>query len=473
MVEGVINCPLYDLPSTTGEVFCYRGLFLLFLFKIFMKNLSREGHLLKIAVVGLRDSLEQAKLVIDEVKVDMIPVIYHDHNEVVPLIEKTIGQVDGYLFTGKVPYLIAQEKIEFNVPVKYVEHDNTTLYRILFHVRYHQNLNMSRFSIDLFNLEEVKEIFDELRLPFKDIYVQPFDPQKLDETTRFHIELYEQGKIDYCITPLLNTFQQLQRKRIPVFRIVPSKFAVRKALELLMLEIENLQTEEAQISVGIFNVDNFKHVTNEYPEFELQLMKLKLYELILSYGQETNSSVVFTGGDEFFIYSTRGEISKGITGKSLTELYEKIRNQIPFTVSCGIGEGDNAVEATNNARIALRYAKQNGGNSVYLRQKSGMLHGPLPLERYPNLFLVNDEHSKKISEELGMSISTISKIKSIQKKYLNKALSSNEFANAYGCSLRSARRILATLEKHGYATIEKKDQIFEKGRKRRYYRLKL
>ena len=228
---------------------------------LFIEIIIREESHLKIAVVGLKDSLEQAKLVIDEVKVDMIPIIYHDHNEIVPLIQETIGKVEGYLFTGKIPYLIAQDKIEFHVPVKYVEHDNTTLHRILFHVRYHHHLHMSRFSIDLFKLEEVKEIFDELKLPFRDIYVQPFDSQKLDDTTQFHIQLFEQGKIDYCITPLLNTFELLKRKQIPVFRIVPSKFAIRKALELLILEIENLQTEEAQISVGIFNVDNIDNMS--------------------------------------------------------------------------------------------------------------------------------------------------------------------------------------------------------------------
>lgn len=427
-----------------------------------------------IGIVGPADSVERAVKVTSKFHVGVVQLIYERHDQIPQMLHKYVDKLDGILFTGKVPYIVANQHLTINIPFKYVQHDNTTLHRILFHINYHHHLDITRFSIDLFKETEVEEILYELNLPFQHVYVNEFNTRNLEENTNFHLKLYEQGKIDYCITAMLSTLKELEAKGIPVFRVVPTQFAIRKTFEVLLLEIESLISKEAQVSVGIFNIDNFKNVMRDYPEYQWQLMKLKLYRMLLEYGKETHSSVIYTGGDEYFVYTTKGEVTRGLKDSSPGQLLKRIKKYFPsFTVSYGIGEGTNVSEATTNARIALREAKNKSGNCAYLRNSNGILIGPL--EECGALKIdssQDNEELDRLSNKLGMSKTTIEKIRMIIRRK-DKLISAYDFANEYGCSIRSARRILAILERHGYAKVEKHSLIYEKGRPRRYYRLNI
>ncbi|WP_257350693.1 GTP cyclohydrolase IIa [Pseudalkalibacillus decolorationis] len=428
---------------------------------------------MKIAIVGPEDSLKQAISIFKDYKIEYETLLYDEHNSIIPMIKKIRDKVDGFLFTGVAPYQIAKNSIDLAVPIKYVQHDITTLYRTLFNIRYVHNLKISQLSIDVFKPQEVKEVFEELDLPFENIHMSKFNPLDADEITRFHMNLYQQGKVNFCITSLLTTLNTLRREEIPCFRVVPSKFALRKTLELLILEITSLKTQEAQISVGIFHMDNIKSIMQNYSEYKLQSMKLKLYDLILKYGAETQSSVVFSGGNEFIIYGTMGKISKGLNDNEANFLLEQIRKTILMSVSYGIGEGLTANEATNNARIALKKSKEDGGNCAYIRKINGTMIGPLGDQNEIEYITGYDEKIEQISQEVGISSATLSKIQVINKKIGKGMLSANELSEYYGCSLRSARRLLSMLEKSGYASIVSYDQPFSTGRPRRYYELSL
>lgn len=419
--------------------------------------------------MGPSDSVKQAIYVTQEFNVDYVPLVYETHESIVPMIGEYLNQVDGLLFTGRAPYEIAIDALEIPCPIKYVQHDISTLQRTLFYIRHHHNLEISQFSIDLFKLEEVKEAFEELDIPFDNVYVTDFDLRNLNGITDYHLQLYNKGEIKFCITSFLTSLEELKENGVPCFRVVPTKFAIRNTFELLMLEINSRKSQEAQISVGIFNVDNFKSIVNDYSEYELQRMKLKLYDLILKYGMNTQSSVVFSGADEYVIYSTKGQISRGITGQDSEYLLEQIRKNIP--VSYGIGEGYTANEATNNARIALRKAKSSGGNCSFIRKMDGVLIGPLGTQNEIEYSTGYNEKIEEISKKVGISSATLSKISVLKMNSGKDMISANELGDYYGCTLRSARRMLATLVNHGFAEIVKFDQPFEKGRPRRYYKL--
>ncbi|KOS64194.1 GTP cyclohydrolase IIa [Lysinibacillus agricola] len=426
---------------------------------------------MKIAIVSPQDSLKQAIPLFNEYKINYVSLLYDEHHSIIPMIKEYEDQVDGFLFTGVAPYQIAINSIDLSVPVEYVQHDITTLYRTLFNIRYVHNLNISQFSIDVFKTSEIKEVFEELELPFENIYMGEFNPLNSDEVTHYHMDLFQQGKVNFCITSFLTTYKKLKMEGIPCFRVVPSKFALRKTLELLILEITSLKKQEAQISVGIFNVDNIQSIMNNYSEYEVQSLKLKLYDLILKYGAASQSSVVFSGGDEFIIYSTTGRISKGLNDDQSNFLLEQIRKTIPMSVSYGIGEGLTANEATNNARIAVRRAKDEGGNCAFIRKINGTFMGPLQEPNEIEYISGYNEEIELIGKKVGISPATLSKIQVINKKIGKEIISANELSEYYGCSLRSARRLLSVLEKYDYATITSFDQPFSTGRPRRYYKL--
>ncbi|MFB4161214.1 hypothetical protein ACE1TF_15105 [Geomicrobium sp. JSM 1781026] len=419
-----------------------------------------------IGVLGPEDSMEQARVAAQHYDIEqIIPIYYEHHQDIVPQVEKVAHKIDGLLCTGILPYQIIQANWQSYVPIRYVKHDSTTLHRALFHASYHHQLQMNRFSIDIFTPSEVMEIMNDLSLPFHEIYINE------SNDVQFHLDNYKQGNVDYCITALLSTYDQLRRENIPCFRVVPTSHSISRTFELLILEIEHARSDDAQISIGIIRIDQMDRLIDEWTVYDRQKLKLQLYEKVLDYGRQTYASVSYGGEHEYFIYGTKGEFLTDTSQEQRILLLRKIEKAFSISVSLGVGEGNTALEANNNARLALRAAQTHGGSTVAVRKING--HLMLRNSKEMNPFTARYDENKlvKVSEQIGLQVPYVDKIARINEHYRGKNISAYDFADAYDCSLRSARRILAMLTEKGYATLAKQDQVFEKGRKRRYYTL--
>jgi len=426
-----------------------------------------------IGIVGPQDTVEQTLDVGKKYfpNVAFLSLIYQHHEEIVNLINKNIPNLNALLFTGVTPYQIAKRKIDFPLPVEYIPREISLLYKILFELFYNQEFSdLRNLSIDTFNEAEIQEFIAEIPLKIENCYVLE-DSSDNEKVIQFHESLFENKKVDLCLTTNLDPYVILQKKGIPIKRILPTRFSIKQSLELLLLKLKTHSSQFAQISIGIVNIDNFRKVTREKPsEYQIQKIKLEVYKLLLDYCQETQSTLIHTGSDEFLIFTTIGSI-KQFGEKYDCTLVKLIKEKLQITVSYGLGLGFTASEAMHNARIALEQAKLDNGDCAYLCHVDKTIEGPL--EYYDNRnksISLSPLLVHELSQEINIAPATVTKILDTLLTMDKTTFDAFEFSRNYGCTLRTAHRVLSTLTEKNLVEVLAHNQLYSKGRPRRLYK---
>lgn len=155
-----------------------------------------------------------------------------------------------------------------------------------------------------------------------------------------------------------------------------------------ILNIESIL--DGKISLGFFDIDNFKHINDVYGHFAGDKIIQETSELIKNHCRKGDYPLRF-GGDEFIIISKSKNVSE------LCEATETLRKYIesrPFivsnksilvTLSFGIAEGEVTENDSvlQNADFALYCSKEKGKNcsTIYASRESGGVRMDLREER--------------------------------------------------------------------------------------------
>jgi hypothetical protein len=140
----------------------------------------------------------------------------------------------------------------------------------------------------------------------------------------------------------------------------------------------------------------------------------------------------------------------------------------------GIGFGRTANEAEHKAREALAKAKSGGGGNCYLVMQDGHVLGPLGKESQLEYSVRSDDPKRiYLAQQAGLSVATINRLISYCEGCDSYQMTAAELAHGFGIAVRSARRILSTLEQAGLAEVVGEEQPVCKGRPRQIYQLKL
>ncbi|MNZ69612.1 hypothetical protein D3C78_879190 [compost metagenome] len=172
--------------------------------------------------------------------------------------------------------------------------------------------------------------------------------------------------------------------------------------------------------------------------------------------------------------TTRGIIEQVTHKFRDAPLLLEIMERLQWNASIGIGIGRTANEAEGKAREALLKAKSGGGGNCYLIMQDGIVYGPMGSEltleysarsENPELF--------SLAKKIGLSVGTINKLISLCRRLGTSTLTASQLAEGFGITLRSARRIMAVLEKYEMARIVGEEQPAGRGRPRQIYTLNL
>ncbi|MDU5951214.1 MAG: transcriptional regulator, partial [Paenibacillus macerans] len=152
----------------------------------------------------------------------------------------------------------------------------------------------------------------------------------------------------------------------------------------------------------------------------------------------------------------------------------EVMERLQWNASIGIGLGRTANEAEGKAREALQKAKAGGGGNCFLMMQDGLVYGPLGSELTLK-YSARSEDPELISlaKKAGLSVGTINKLISLCRRLGTSTLTAAQLAEGFGITLRSARRIMAALEKYGIASIVGEEQPVGRGRPRQIYALNL
>jgi len=438
-----------------------------------------------IAIIGHPRTIGLVRNVIhtyyNHLHITEIPLIQSDHLEKVSAYLKSIEtDIDGVLFTGKIPYNLLNNMMVSHTPWVYIEQNYSQLQRTLLEGLYHHQYDITNVSIDSYDEKTVTNAYREIQL-FKgdlnlqiskhDIYTSNF----LNDLTLFHLQNYKVGKSSLCITGISSIFESLKEENVPCLLLRPTVDTIKDTIERLKLKKRSKINEERQIVVLCIEPD----LAGDYAlinenEYQLRLQQNKIAEEITLFAQRIQAAVVETGNHGYLLFSTKNILD--IETKSLKELslLHQINRTTSTTVSVGIGFGTTAREAKHSAVLGMHRARKHGGHQAYVVEDNNFI-GPLK-EIVPQ-----DESSTNsiestllhIADQTGISLNTIFRLHCIAAENSQNRFTSKELAELFGNSQRSMNRLLEKLELAGYIEITGKQIIGNSGRPSRVFKLLL
>lgn len=437
---------------------------------------------IRLGLVGARDAIRFITEVVqeNEQNFEYLSIPYtnlrRDIEGMINLVKSNIQIVDAFVFSGLIPYNIALNRLDIPKPCFYIPHNAACIYKTLWQMR-EEGVPLDKISFDMISKKDIHEALHEVGLKNTAIYNREYEEDKeIDpqELANWHSELWRSGKINAAISCLYSTHQILTKNGVPAYRVLYPKSVIRQTLEEVIYEMTNKRLKTTQIAVTLINIDDFSSTIKRYnSEYEIQKIKLKLLSILLDFAQTIQGSLFSFGGDEYIIFTTRGAIVSGTVDYTSTPFMEQVWEELSITISCGIGFGKTVYGSEMNARVGLSHAKNAGGNCVFIADEDGSVTGPVGKSSMLHYSLSNNGDILKIANEIGLSATYISKLKSIREQIGEEKIHAKKLAPYLYVTERSARRILSILAEKGYAEEIGEETSGKKGRPRKVYFINL
>jgi hypothetical protein len=391
------------------------------------------------------------------------------------LIDSTfqlMNRVEVLLFPEYRGYKLAKDRLDFQVPAHYVPLMGTGLYRSLFRLK---SLHGARkLSVDSVSARYVAQILRELGESEGDFVYFPGSPTApVEEIVSFHRNHVLSDPRCVAMTGNHAVAVVLEKENIPHEWVTPTLQDLIVALERALLSTETRRNKEAQIVVGLIQIDNYRKIAGQFSsEHDIQRLELDLHRRFLDYVKQLDGHLTNLGGGEYLFFTTRGIFERETRGYKYLPLLEDTHSSLGITLSIGIGFGRSATDAGTHARMALRQSTEFGGNTCFIVREDRSVIGPVEIT-HPMIYelSVTDENLLREAEKAGMSAVYMSKLAAQIARYGKTDYTAHELAAILGVTIRSAHRILLQWIDAQLVDIVGEEKVAAKGRPRQIYRL--
>lgn len=430
---------------------------------------------IRLAIVGPADSVALAYQVALERSDYLVPVpiVYQDASEVTQILTRHGNEFDMWLFSGIVPYQRALAQ-KINKPLFYIPHTGSSLYRALLQITYMEHLNIESASFDTFSQKEVEETFTDINLPLPKLFVNHYEGiVSASDLTEYHYSLWKSGQTKIAVTCFLTTYETLRQMGVPAFRIWPTRSNIRTTLDIAINAFEAQRFKGSQLAIQQIEIDDYDDLVRASSSYHVKKIELRLYEILVSYAEKLQGSIVLRGDGQFALYSTRGILEEITEEFTIMPILEDIIRNVGANVSGGIGFGASAYAAEEYAFRALGLAKQKGkGRWMVVTDKKDAI-GPLSSAvRLKYSVRTDDSLYKEFADKLSISATTVNKLLAAIDKLDKETIGADDLAMYLAITPRSARRLLATLVEQNLAEVSGEESLI-KGRPRKLYKILL
>lgn len=425
----------------------------------------------KVAVFGGEDIVKRINKYIEgQEAIKMIPFTYNRSAETVQLIDKAF-MCDIYLFAGALPYFYAKDKIDKKrLPAVQVVFDEYMILRNLHHMKNEYCRQLNRLSMDGPDEKYINNVLKELNLDDKEIYPYCLAGDQhvtVDKIVGHHQRLWNDGKIDYVLTAIDEVEQRLSELGIPTTSMVIPEINIQHAIEQAKAMATFNKSKSNQIVSAFIRIKNFHEIKATAGEEIAQELMLKLHQILLKFGQKTQASIFPDTHYQFVLFGTRGVLNHITTHYRDFPLLIEIEATLQVPVDIGFGLGLTAIQAVDNAKLALKTCSETEESTCYIINERQDAIGPLGVKKSFDTSRLYQEliHKARLNNELSYNFIDFITIRN------NEPFSSNDVATYYNVTKRSAERTINKLLTGEVIRIAGEERPYLKGRPRKLFTL--
>ncbi|MFM1654290.1 hypothetical protein ACI7RC_19675 [Brevibacillus sp. B_LB10_24] len=429
----------------------------------------------KVGIVGPHRSVERILDVSKEFEqgMEFIPHPYQDPREIKTLVLEFNHQVDTWLFSGPVPYLIAKDVLDSDENLVYIPGTESGLYKALLDLTYDQMEILDSVSIDFpRGMYPIDEVLKQLERPPRNIHV-PFDLHiDPEELVSYHLDLWKKGKTQGALTALPSICQALKEAGVPASWITTTRSETRQTLKILAEKMRTSYFKDTQIGVEMIEIEHFDRIIQKAKTpYYLQHLELRLKDTLLHLCKKLDGSLTDRGYGRYVIFSSRGAIEREIPMLQNTIL--QMSTEADTTIAVGIGFGETVLSAEVNAHYAIQQSKEKPKRGIIIVQENGMIIESVGREEKLSYSARTDDKDlfKKLKKG-SISAKTFNKIVALIRRMGWNGFTAKDLATHLHMTERHANRIISDLCEVDLAECIGEESQATRGRPSKIYQLK-
>ena len=403
--------------------------------------------------------------------IELIPLNYQRFPETLELIKQNEKQMDALLFTGQTPYRYATNFLTPQIPWEYISRSQLSICTSLMqaHQYYRRNtstvVSMDNFDNTILNQVQQECLYNNLRFQFFNTKFDILQDNYFEKIIESHLYNVTEHNAAFCLTGTQHTFDVLQKKKIPVIKVMPSLKVFQDKLELLSVK-NTLQNQNASDKTAVIAVE-FTFANHESFNSDLFQLKQTMQALeALSYFAAHTGAAIFQSGPchYFMTLAANTLLLETDNLRHLSLLSSVMDTSIIDAAAIGIGISSTAYGAKAYAQQALRQALLQKGFCCFAMNDDAYLMGPINLDCTQPI-KVHDNNLLAIAEKTGISEQNLQMLWHVLVQYHLDSATPNQLAHYCKLSTRSINRMREKLVDTGYAQITgKKASSNGKGR---------
>jgi hypothetical protein len=357
------------------------------------------------------------------------------------------------VFTGWVPFELANRGGEgWGRESFFVPHSGPTLYRALALLLIENKGVLPPVSIDTIAAVDIQETYQEIgeQVPSQMLSTYSADPSSqtspIDAVADFHRSALASGAASIALTCLDAVYRSLSAEGLPVRRVAHTRSAIRGALERALLADDLEQSRSTHLAVVLVrtpqNLGGGDH-------FSVERERLRQREMLLNMGERLKGHLMAVDDHTFIIPTSRGAVESVFStsgGRRSTVIED---SGLPADTEIGIGFGSNMSAAEQSARRALDLGGADSNIHMLLPSGSGW---SVESGSIPRTFKATDPNSVALASRLGLGPLSLSRMLEALSRLDPDQVTAGALADSYGVQVRSARRLLTSLRRSGYAS---------------------
>ncbi|HSO57369.1 MAG TPA: hypothetical protein VLQ66_03945 [Paenisporosarcina sp.] len=428
----------------------------------------------KIGVIGPKDSVKRIVEIGQRYEtIHFVPYMYTEVDEIEQILKNNKESVEQWFFSGQSPYYYAYERGWIKPEAAaYAPLQGSGFLGALLEGIFVENKIFKQASIDTLSdeaIERNKQFYNLENIKFTTFPYEGYTPK--EGIVEFHRQSFENGLSEVAFTCILSVHNELKKKGIPVFRVIPSDVSIMMIIDLLEERIYTARNKQSQIVLlGVEAILSEENSRNLPYSFRLKRQALLLHEILLSTAEVLQGSLMTLGDGLYFIYSTFGEIEEELQKGSIHQLIQRVEKQSGLKIRIGIGYGSTAMQAEQNVRRAFQHARQTDDPLLVLvdeNENIRLVESPDSEMSYEQKHFGSEWNER--FEGAAISLQTAFKVKAYSTQYRKKAFTAHDVALWMKSTDRNGRRIVTELERLGIISLAGEEQLASRGRPRKIY----